>query len=324
MKIFYLTPDNQRPCGGITVIYQQVSALRELGVDAYIVHEKTGFRPAWLTGYEELKIIAHDQAKEHITPSDWVVIPDAHLAEPDYFFHTVGKKIALIQGQTTFNLTPLQFQQLQYQAIIVCSDTVHQAVKTKLNVDAFILMNYADPRFKPGNKLPGSMAYMPRKNTLTLKLFTQQAQKRDPHVILLPIDGLPPQEVAHILGQADYFISTTHAREGFGLPILEAMRSGCVVLGQYGNVTDDFIQDKATMLTTPYYPPHWFAPLNYFFRFDRNARNMLQDYLLLRNHPNIREQIRAKSLAVSQKYNRDRFMTGVKQLLAYLKETTTT
>jgi glycosyltransferase involved in cell wall biosynthesis len=50
---------------------------------------------------------------------------------------------------------------------------------------------------------------------------------------LVPIDGVPEAEVAKRLGECAVFLSFGHP-EGCPLPPLEAMASGCVVVGYHG------------------------------------------------------------------------------------------
>lgn len=47
MAIYYLCPDDPTPSGGIRQIYRNVDMLRRGGLEAYVVHEHSAFRPAW-------------------------------------------------------------------------------------------------------------------------------------------------------------------------------------------------------------------------------------------------------------------------------------
>ena len=46
MKLYYLCPDYRPTAGGIRVIYRHVDLLRSNGYDAFVVHERQGFRDA--------------------------------------------------------------------------------------------------------------------------------------------------------------------------------------------------------------------------------------------------------------------------------------
>jgi hypothetical protein len=47
MTIYYLCPDLGEPAGGTRVIYRHVDILAKNGIDAYVVHERQGFRCRW-------------------------------------------------------------------------------------------------------------------------------------------------------------------------------------------------------------------------------------------------------------------------------------
>jgi hypothetical protein len=47
VRLLYLCPDYAPPAGGIRVIYRHVDILRRNGYDAYVVHERQGFRCRW-------------------------------------------------------------------------------------------------------------------------------------------------------------------------------------------------------------------------------------------------------------------------------------
>jgi hypothetical protein len=47
VKLLYLSPDYAAPAGGIRVIYRHVDILRRNGFEAFVVHERRGFRCEW-------------------------------------------------------------------------------------------------------------------------------------------------------------------------------------------------------------------------------------------------------------------------------------
>ncbi len=46
-RLLFICPDNPKPSGGIKQVYRQVDVLNANGFDAYILHEKNGFRCRW-------------------------------------------------------------------------------------------------------------------------------------------------------------------------------------------------------------------------------------------------------------------------------------
>lgn len=47
MAIYYLSHDHPDPSGGIRVLYRHVDILRRNGIEAYVAHERRGFRCSW-------------------------------------------------------------------------------------------------------------------------------------------------------------------------------------------------------------------------------------------------------------------------------------
>lgn len=47
MKLYYLCPDYDSHAGGVRVIYRHVDLLRRNGYEAFVVHERRGFRDTW-------------------------------------------------------------------------------------------------------------------------------------------------------------------------------------------------------------------------------------------------------------------------------------
>ena len=67
MKLYYLCPDYTRNAGGVRVIYRHVDLLRSNGYDAFVVHERQGFRD---TSFEnETPVIAWSRHRHSVHDS---------------------------------------------------------------------------------------------------------------------------------------------------------------------------------------------------------------------------------------------------------------
>jgi glycosyltransferase involved in cell wall biosynthesis len=79
------------------------------------------------------------------------------------------------------------------------------------------------------------LVYMPRKNAddahQVLSMLSLRGSLRQWTVVKL--EDVTQEEVASVLKRAAIFLSFGHP-EGFGLPPLEAMRAGCLVIGYHG------------------------------------------------------------------------------------------
>jgi glycosyltransferase involved in cell wall biosynthesis len=58
-RVFFISPDINTPTGGVKQLYRQVDILNENGIDAYILHQKLGFRCTWFTN--ETQVVYSDK-----------------------------------------------------------------------------------------------------------------------------------------------------------------------------------------------------------------------------------------------------------------------
>jgi glycosyltransferase involved in cell wall biosynthesis len=131
--------------------------------------------------------------------------------------------------------------------VIALTPTVKAAVEARFGIPATVIPPSVDRTlFKPGSKTR-TLAYMPRRNDRDVLriLDLGRANAFD----LVPIHGVSLPRVAEMLSRAAIFLAD--GREGFGLPALEAMASGCVVVGFAAEGQADFMEDGANCLLAP-------------------------------------------------------------------------
>lgn len=106
---------------------------------------------------------------------------------------------------------------------------------------------------------PIRVAYMPRKNTALARYIREATTARlrhaHPHIGLewLEIQHKSPQEVAASLRHSHIFLATGFP-EGLGLPPLEAMASGCIVVGFTGLGGWDYMRQAISTDSAPFAP----------------------------------------------------------------------
>lgn len=89
--------------------------------------------------------------------------------------------------------------------------------------------------FRPGDKKL-QIAYVPRKLPFEAEFIKTAFRKKFPRYQSLPwlaIDGATEEETARIMAESAVFLALGH-RDSFGLPAVEAMSSGCAVVGLHG------------------------------------------------------------------------------------------
>ena len=65
MKLYYLCPDYDSHAGGVRVIYRHVDLLRRNGYEAFVVHERRGFRDTWFKS--ETPVLAWSRQRHRFT-----------------------------------------------------------------------------------------------------------------------------------------------------------------------------------------------------------------------------------------------------------------
>ena len=102
--IYYLAPDENRPSGGLRVIYRHVDLLNTLGVPAAVVHHRVGFRCSWFDNATRVISLSSLRLRE----SDLLVVPEFYAAG----FASLPRGARLVvfnQGpHHTFDLIPLR------------------------------------------------------------------------------------------------------------------------------------------------------------------------------------------------------------------------
>jgi glycosyltransferase involved in cell wall biosynthesis len=241
--IYYLTPDQSAPRGGVRMLYRHVELLTELGFSAAVMHSKPGFRVNWF---------------EHATPvvsaGTTTLSPDDILVVPE--FYAIGfsdlprepRKIVFNQGAYhTFDHIPFAGTAPgePYSSVsnLVAMLTVSE--------DSAALVSYTFPTipvhraravldrrvFHPG-EYPATarqLAFVPRRRPTEREQLMHILRSRG--VLdgwrLVPIEGYTETQTAQIMRETPIFFSFSE-REGFGLPPVEAMASGCFVVGFTG------------------------------------------------------------------------------------------
>ncbi|MSX01943.1 MAG: glycosyltransferase [Actinobacteria bacterium] len=240
--------------GGIKVAYQTVDALLSLGVSACIA-TPDGRASQWfrssapvLARAEALSRMSDDDLLMFSLPHDYV---DLKASGRRLVFHCQGTNplIDPVICDPDVELLACWRQAREY--------TVEIAGRESTDVGIQVTESF----FYAGQtKLASRVSYMPRRGAETARRIALA----NPQLRLEPIDGLDEDGVAARLAVSSVFIASSEG-EAFGLPALEAMASGCIVLSVpvvggteflrdgdncfYGDV--DHLARSAKLLTDP-------------------------------------------------------------------------
>jgi hypothetical protein len=251
-RIFYLSPDDTRPVGGIKILYRHVDILNRHGFEAAIVHRKKGFRCTWFEN--ETRVLYYNKIEPD--SGDVVVVPEIYGPRATDHFPEAGKVIFNQNAHLTFwdydvhAQNPVTaYHDPAVRCVMVVSEDSRRylervfprvpvrRVHVSTTVDAF--------PFRPLSAKQKVITYMPRKNpedarqVISILTFLGLLDGWD----VKPIAGLPYQEVAELIGRSSLFLSFGHP-EGCPMPPIEAMLSGAIVVGYHGNGGREFFHPE--------------------------------------------------------------------------------
>lgn len=269
-RYFFVSGDEMNVSGGRAVIYEMVATLREGGFDAYVLHgspsghyqhgrtdvplcysnrvPKSLLRQfprmmrAQALGNLLLQALANGPNKKvTFRPSDIVVLPERMLAAG----------IAAFPEQTKVLLSqnPFSYQKARALAIeqghdpereifwnigtaVSCMDLLRLTGVRHLS---YIRVQPNLAKFPFRREKGKFVTYMPRKRAAEAKLILDALHRRDrlAGYELVAIDGVPQDYVAEKMASSLVFLSLMRT-EALGFPGIEAMASGCIVIGYTG------------------------------------------------------------------------------------------
>jgi hypothetical protein len=239
--IYYLTPDQTAPRGGVRMNYRHVDLLNELGMRASVLHSRPGFQVSW---FDNKTPVA---AAPEITlgPDDIIVVPEFYAPGFDVL-PAEARKIVFNQGAYhTFDYAEddgapgAPYTQVpNLLGLLTVSDdsaallrytfpglTVHQA-RAVINQTLF---------HREGRPSGRRISFVPRRRPLDRRQLFHMLRARG--VLdgweLCAIEGRTEAQTAELMRSSALFLSFSE-REGFGLPPVEAMAAGCFVVGYSG------------------------------------------------------------------------------------------
>ena len=247
-------PDVDRAIGGVKQLYRHVEHLVALGWDAAVVTEAAGFRPSWFTSDAPTFSLADCHKHGEFSDLNTVLLlPETYLSVDLRCFR--GLDLSFL-ARVVFNQNgyytygqggEMLASQLQHfyadsavlQVLSISEDT-HTLLQRNLGLNDQRLsriVNAIEPIFRSDQPAVNRLHWMPRKNPQQVQAVLMGIQRAGLQHSSgwqgEPLEGLNHAQVADRLNGARLFLSFGHP-EGFGLPIAEAMASGCWVVGYSG------------------------------------------------------------------------------------------
>ena len=237
--LFGMVGERTRPIGGVKVIYQAVTALRNAGIDAHVA--TTVQPPEWLAGGPALANVSMLDTNRplQVAPEDmFVALEYLGGNRLPFILRNPERRVMFIQNHNLQSRADMDFARVRHVRCLTVSEFSRERLREYPGFeDISVVYPGVDPAvFKPARRKRHRIAYMPRKRPGLAEALRARTRGR---IEWLAIDGRTEAETARLLGQSSIFLNLGR-REGFGLPPVEAMASGCVVCGFAGEGTTDY------------------------------------------------------------------------------------
>lgn len=229
--IYYFLPDRFH-FGGVKVACQFVEMLNDFGIPAVICMQD-GRAPHWFVG--RYAVIAEADAMLRITDRDTVMI----AWPPDH------RRLADLPGRRACHVLGTDDWMDDIFAdpdclLLTCWDQATRHVRANFGREPIeIGIHISDCFFHRAEyKLDNLVSYMPRRGFRILLRCLLRAVALD----FRGIDGMDETDVAALLQRSGMYLATS-VGEQFGLPALEAMAAGCVVVSVPVKGGMDYLRD---------------------------------------------------------------------------------
>jgi hypothetical protein len=237
MRILYVSHDVSQPRAGIRVLYDHVAALRGHGLEAFVVHAAPGFRYPFAPATVP---VLGSKPGLRVSDSDVLVVPEDYPGAIRMCAQVTCRKVLLCQNHFYVfeGLRPGEaWADFGFSGYMCVSRPIRQALRRWFGVDAHVVRPaieeaYFGDGFKPLSG-PIAIACMPRKGLHNIRLVQGLLAVDRKNISWLEIEGVPKEQVAARLREAHVYVSTS-IHEGLGMPPLEAMATGCLVVGFTG------------------------------------------------------------------------------------------
>lgn len=244
-RIFYECRDVVAPSGGVRRLYRHVEILSRHGFDAYVLHHLPGFRPGW---FETEAPVTYWTGKLKLERGDVLVIPEGHT---DVLVRTTDAEyervVIALNWANIYARLPLgrDWRHFGIRHVIAGSRYEQEFVARSMGLESTVIASGVDHTlFRPAPEKRCQVAYMPRKNEnwfhIIASIFRSQGGEFA-DVPFVPVDKAPHREVGRVLSESAVFLATGFP-EGLARPPLEAMASGCLVVGFAGRGSLEYME----------------------------------------------------------------------------------
>ncbi|MHB1241076.1 MAG: glycosyltransferase family 4 protein [Gammaproteobacteria bacterium] len=248
--IHVLCPDNDRPSGGIKILYRHVDVLTRNGFSASILHQQPGFRCTWFANSTPIRYLSDVR----LAQTDFLVIPEIYgpniAALRDLPGIGPGGRKVIFNQNAYYTFLGHSLDAVEHPAFAMPYEMGPEFVAMLVvSEDSRRYLEYAFPDapvHRIRNAIDASLfafreekvrqiCFMPRKHpedALQVLALLRLRGALD-GVRVRAIEHMSEREVAEIMQESLIFLSFGYP-EGCPLPPAEAMACGCLVVGYDG------------------------------------------------------------------------------------------
>lgn len=243
------------------MLYAHVDMLRSLGYDAWAVHERADFRPAWL----EIEIPVTDGAAFAPVSDDVLVVPEV-LADDPRVQRAECRKVVFVQGSFTLlarHEVAVTLRERGYECAMAVLPNVAEVVSAVTALPVRVVPPFVAPYFfvdpagldspRPARLVIHAKPEVPD-YPIAKAMLRHAAAGRLPGMTSEPavrqladweiveLTGLTHREVAQTMAGASVFVNL-NCYEAFNTTVVEAMAAGAVPVCYEAYGPRDYLRD---------------------------------------------------------------------------------